>query len=263
MKKIHPTAIIDSKAEILDNVEVGAYSVIDSAVTIGAGTKILNHVSVTGNTTLGSGNTIFPFSVIGTAPQDISYRGEPTSLIIGDRNVIRENCTLNVGTVRGKALTEIGSDNLIMAYSHIAHDCQLGNNILMANGAQLAGHVLIEDFATLGGFSLIHQFVRIGRNSFTSMGSAVNKDLPPYCLASGNYARAIGLNRVGLRRFGMSSDTIDALSKVFRLMILSRQEPDENELSELSVKFPEVAKFISFVRNTKRGIIRTHLKART
>ena len=207
MLNIHSTAIVDPKAVISSGVSIGAFSIIDENVQIGAGSKIHNHVTITGNTKLGKDNVVHPYSAIGIPPQDISYSDEPTKLIIGDRNIIRENCTVSIGTVRGNRITLIGNDNLIMAYSHIAHDCKIGNNILMANGAQLAGHVIIEDYATLGGFSLIHQFVRIGRNSFTSMGSAVNLDLPPYCLASGNYARAIGLNRVGLRRFGMKSKT--------------------------------------------------------
>ena len=149
-----------------------------------------------------------------------------------------------------------------MAYSHVAHDCKLGDKILMANGAQLAGHVFIDNNATLGGFSLIHQFVRLGKYSFTSMGSAINKDLPPYCLASGNYARAIGLNRVGLRRIGMRREGIDALAKVFRLLVQRRNSPEE-ELDILRSRFSEVNEFVIFVKESQRGILRTHLKART
>jgi UDP-N-acetylglucosamine acyltransferase len=215
-----------------------------------------------GQTKIGKNNQIYPFSVIGGPPQDISYKNESTRLIIGDNNIIRENCTLSTGTVRGRSVTEVGNENLIMAYSHVAHDCKLGDKILMANGAQLAGHVFIDNNATLGGFSLIHQFVRLGKYSFTSMGSAINKDLPPYCLASGNYARAIGLNRVGLRRIGMRREVIDALAKVFRLLVQRRNSP-EKELDILRSRFSEVNEFVIFVKESQRGILRTHLKART
>lgn len=263
MSSVHPTAIIDPHAKISNDVSIGPYTLIEADVVIGPGCKIHNHVTITGHTKIGKDNIIHPYTAIGVPPQDISYSDEPTELIIGNRNIIRENCTVSIGTVRGIGETSVGNDNLIMAYSHIAHDCTIGSHILMANGAQLAGHVLIEDYATLGGFSLIHQFVRIGRNSFTSMGSAVNLDLPPYCLASGNYARAIGLNRVGLRRFGMESETLDALSRAFRMLVQRRLEPDEDELLELSNKHPEVKNFVSFIKSSKRGTVRTHLKART
>ena len=195
-------------------------------------------------------------------PRTFLIRNEKTKLLIGDYNVIRENCTLSTGTVKGRSITEVGSHNLIMAYSHVAHDCKLGNHILMANGAQLAGHVFIDDNATLGGFSLIHQFVRIGRYSFTSMGSAVNKDLPPFCLASGNYARAIGLNRVGLRRIGMERKLIDALARAFRILVQRRNSPNLEELDFLGEQFSEVREFIDFIKESKRGILRTHLRAR-
>lgn len=263
MSLVHSSAIVHPKAEISNDVSIGPFSVIQSGVSIGSGCKIHNHVTITGNTKIGKNNIIHPYTAIGIPPQDISYADEPTQLIIGDRNIFRENCTVSIGTIRGNGITTIGNDNLIMAYSHIAHDCIIGSHILMANGAQLAGHVLIEDHATLGGFSLIHQFVRIGRNSFTSMGSALNLDLPPYCLASGNYARAIGLNRVGLKRFGMESEVLKALSRAFRMLVQRRLEPDENELLELSRKHAEVKNFVLFIKSSKRGTIRTHLKART
>jgi UDP-N-acetylglucosamine acyltransferase len=236
--------------------------VIGDGVSIGENTELKSHVSVMGQTKIGKNNQIYPFSVIGGPPQDISYKNESTRLIIGDNNIIRENCTLSTGTVRGRSVTEVGNENLIMAYSHVAHDCKLGDKILMANGAQLAGHVFIDNNATLGGFSLIHQFVRLGKYSFTSMGSAINKDLPPYCLASGNYARAIGLNRVGLRRIGMRREVIDALAKVFRLLVQRRNSPEE-ELDILRSRFSEVNEFVIFVKESQRGILRTHLKART
>ncbi len=263
MSLVHPSAIVHPTAKISADVSIGPFSVIQPNVIIGAGCKIHNHVTITGNTQIGKNNIIHPYTAIGIPPQDKSYADEPTKLIIGDRNIFRENCTVSIGTIRGNGVTTIGNDNLIMAYSHIAHDCIIGSHILMANGAQLAGHVLIEDHATLGGFSLIHQFVRIGRNSFTSMGSAVNLDLPPYCLASGNYARAIGLNRVGLKRFGMQSEVLNALSRAFRMLVQRRLEPDENELLELSNKHAEVKNFVLFVKSSERGTIRTHLKART
>ena len=259
---IHPTATVSRRSEIASSAIIGAYTVIGDGVSIGENTELKSHVSVMGQTKIGKNNQIYPFSVIGGPPQDISYKNESTRLIIGDNNIIRENCTLSTGTVRGRSVTEVGNENLIMAYSHVAHDCKLGDKILMANGAQLAGHVFIDNNATLGGFSLIHQFVRLGKYSFTSMGSAINKDLPPYCLASGNYARAIGLNRVGLRRIGMRREVIDALAKVFRLLVQRRNSPEE-ELDILRSRFSEVNEFVMFVKESQRGILRTHLKART
>ena len=259
---IHPTATVNKSSEIASSAIIGPYTVIGDGVSIGENTELKSHVSVMGQTKIGKNNQIYPFSVIGGPPQDISYKNESTRLIIGDNNIIRENCTLSTGTVRGRSVTEVGNENLIMAYSHVAHDCKLGDKILMANGAQLAGHVFIDNNATLGGFSLIHQFVRLGKYSFTSMGSAINKDLPPYCLASGNYARAIGLNRVGLRRIGMRREVIDALAKVFRLLVQRRNSPEE-ELDILRSRFSEVNEFVIFVKESQRGILRTHLKART
>ena len=259
---IHPTATVSKKSEIASRAIIGPYTVIGDGVSIGENTELKSHVSVMGQTKIGKNNQIYPFSVIGGPPQDISYKNESTRLIIGDNNIIRENCPLSTGTVKGRSVTEVGNENLIMAYSHVAHDCKLGDKILMANGAQLAGHVFIDNNATLGGFSLIHQFVRLGKYSFTSMGSAINKDLPPYCLASGNYARAIGLNRVGLRRIGMRREVIDALAKVFRLLVQRRNSPEE-ELDILRNRFSEVNEFVIFVKESQRGILRTHLKART
>ena len=259
---IHPTATVSKRSEIASSAIIGPYTLIGDGVSIGENTELKSHVSVMGQTKIGKNNQIYPFSVIGGPPQDISYKNESTRLIIGDNNIIRENCTLSTGTVRGRSVTEVGNENLIMAYSHVAHDCKLGDKILMANGAQLAGHVFIDNNATLGGFSLIHQFVRLGKYSFTSMGSAINKDLPPYCLASGNYARAIGLNRVGLRRIGMRREVIDALAKVFRLLVQRRNSPEE-ELDILRSRFSEVNEFVTFVKESQRGILRTHLKART
>ena len=259
---IHPTATVSKRSEIASRATIGTYTVVGDGVSIGENTELKSHVSVMGQTKIGKNNQIYPFSVIGGPPQDISYKNESTRLIIGDNNIIRENCTLSTGTVRGRSVTEVGNENLIMAYSHVAHDCKLGDKILMANGAQLAGHVFIDNNATLGGFSLIHQFVRLGKYSFTSMGSAINKDLPPYCLASGNYARAIGLNRVGLRRIGMRREVIDALAKVFRLLVQRRNSPEE-DLDILRSRFSEVNEFVIFVKESQRGILRTHLKART
>ena len=259
---IHPTATVGKNAEISSSASIGPYTVIGDHVKIDDGTQLLSHISVMGHTYIGKENLIYPFSVIGGPPQDVSYRNEKTKLLIGDNNVIRENCTLSTGTIKGRSVTEVGSHNLIMAYSHVAHDCKLGSHILMANGAQLAGHVFIDDNATLGGFSLIHQFVRIGRYSFTSMGSAVNKDLPPFCLASGNYARAIGLNRVGLRRIGMERKLIDSLARAFRILVQRRNSPNLEELDFLGEQFSEVKEFVDFIKDSKRGILRTHLKAR-
>lgn len=256
---IHTTAIVDPAAKIADNVEIGAYSIIGPDVEIGSGTVIGPHVVVNGPTVIGKDNRFFQFSSVGEEPQDLKFDGEPTRLEIGDRNTFREFCTLNRGTPTGGNLTKIGNDNLFMAYCHVAHDCIVGNNIVIANNTALAGHVIVEDHARLGGFTLVHQFTRLGTSCFTSMGSVVNKDVTPYTLVSGNYAKAIGINKVGLARSGMPKETIRALHKSFRTLLYARKPREEGlaEVAPLVEEYAEVKVFVDFVTNSERGVIRS------
>ena len=255
---IHQTAIIDSSAKIADDVEIGPYSIIGADVEIGAGTWIGPHVVINGPTTIGKENKIFQFSSIGDAPQDLKYAGQATVLEIGDRNTIREYVTFNRGTEEGGGITRIGSDNLFMAYAHVAHDCLVGNNIIFANSSSLAGHVEVGDNVILGGFTLVHQFTRIAPHSFCSMGSAVNRDIPPYVIVSGNYARPRGINKVGLKRRGFSDDLIRAITNTYKLLVRSHKPREEaiQELQPLADQYPEVKAFIEFVVSSERGIIR-------
>jgi UDP-N-acetylglucosamine acyltransferase len=255
---INPRASIDSRASLGDDVSVGAFSVIGPNVHIDTGTWIGPHVVINGPTDIGKDNRIFQFASLGDIPQDKKYQGEASSLVIGDRNTIREYCSINRGTFQDRGKTTIGDDNWIMAYVHIAHDCQVGNHTVFANGATLAGHVIIEDYATLGGFTLVHQFCRIGAYAFCGMGTALNKDLAPYVIASGNLATTHGLNKEGLRRYNFDSATIRALHKAYKLLIKSRALPSESQedIEKLSAEFPEVARMAAFVAASKRGITR-------
>ena len=253
---IHQTAIIDSKARIADDVEIGPYSIVGAGVEIGAGTIIGPHVVVMGPCKIGCDNRIFQFSSIGEAPQDKKYQGEPTWLILGDRNVIREYVTLNRGTDDGNGKTVIGSDNLFMAYSHVAHDCVIGDHAIFANAASLSGHVEVGDYAVLGGFTSVHQFTQIGSKAFCGLGSVVTQDIPPFSTAAGNRARVIGINKEGLKRTGFSDDLIRALHKSFRELLKSRGSKQDAfaNLQPLCDKYPEVEEFVNFVKNSKRGI---------
>ena len=255
---IHPTAIVDAAARIADGVEIGPYSVVGPDVEIGAGTRIGPHCVITGHTTLGSGNQIFQFASIGEAPQDKKYRGEPTRLEIGNNNTIREFCTLNRGTVQDAGVTRIGDDNWLMAYVHVAHDCQIGNRTIFANNAQLAGHVHIEDDVILGGFTLVHQFCRVGAHSITGLGTVLLQDVPPYVKASGNPVHPYGLNSEGLRRRGFSDDTISALKRAYRTLYRSGLTLDEAkaELAAQAADAPEVRRLVDFIDVAGRGIVR-------
>lgn len=254
---IDPKAVVDPRAELADDVVVGAFSIIGPDVHIDAGTWIGPHVVIKGPTRIGRDNKIFQFASLGEAPQDKKYHGEPTELVVGDRNQIREFVTLNRGTVQGRGRTVIGSDNLIMAYVHVAHDCVVGDNVIMSNAASLAGHVQVDDYAILSGFTLVHQFCRIGAHAFTSMGSAVNRDVPPYVLAAGNYAKAYGINKEGLRRRGFSPEQIGALHKAFKLLVKSHnREQGLREAEALAREHAPVAQLLEFVRNSARGIVR-------
>ena len=255
---IHPTAIIDPAAVLAENVSVGAYSIIGADVTIGSGSEIRSHVVINGPTKIGEENRIFQFASVGDAPQDKKYDGEPTSLEVGDRNIIREYVTLNRGTTTGIGKTVIGSDNMFMAYSHVAHDCIVGSNIVFANAASLAGHVEIGDYAILGGFTSVHQFTNIGEKAFCGLGSVITRDIPPFSTAAGNRARTVGINKEGLRRNGFSPELIRALHLCFRDLLKSPGNKDQvyKDLQPLCDQYPEVSRFVDFVRNSKRGIAR-------
>ena len=255
---IHPTAVIDPAAELAEDVSVGPYSVIDANVTIGAGTDIGPHVVIRGTTRIGCQNRIFQFASIGEEPQDKKYAGEPTSLEIGDRNTIREFVTLNRGTAQDDGVTRLGDDNWIMAYVHVAHDCQIGNETIFANNASLAGHVSIGDYAMLGGFTLIHQFCSIGAYSLTAFGSGISKDVPPFVTVGGTPARAHGLNMEGLRRRGFSEESRKALRRAYRTLYresLSLQDALA-ALREQAVSCAEVAMLVEFLEKQSRGIVR-------
>ena len=255
---IHPTAIVDPSAEIDSSVTIGAYSIVGANVNIAENTTIGPHVVIKGPTTIGKDNRIFQFSSIGEIPQDKKFHGENSELIIGDGNTIREYVTINRGTEEDQGYTKIGDRNWIMAYVHIAHDCNVKNDITFANGSTLAGHVTVGDFAILGGFTLVHQFCHIGEYSFCAMGTALNRDLPPYLMASGNYATTHGLNKEGLRRNGFSEDCIQALHNTYMTLVRSKQAKSETtlELDELTAQHPQVKYFVEFISSSKRGIVK-------
>ena len=255
---IHPTAVIDASAELGTDVSIGPYSIIGADVTIGARTEIGPHVVINGPTKIGEDNHIHQFASLGDAPQDKKYAGEPTRLEIGDRNTIREFVTLNRGTVQDEGVTRIGDDNWIMAYVHIAHDCRIGNQTIMANNASMAGHVTVDDYAILGGFTLIHQFCAIGAHSLTAFGSGISKDVPPYVTVGGSPARAHGLNMEGLRRRGFPDTVRKQLKDAYRILYrenLSLQDALVR-LKEAATECGEVGVLVAFLERQTRGIVR-------
>lgn len=258
MSDIHSTAIIDPSARIGEDVTIGPYSVIGADVEIGSNTWIGPHVVINGPTTIGCENRIFQFASIGEMPQDLKYHGEPTRLEIGDRNTIREFSTINRGTVSGGNLTRIGSDNLLMAYIHIAHDCHIGNHVIFSNNASLAGHAVVGDHVILSGFTLVHQFCSIGDHAFTGMGSAVSKDIPPYLLASGSPATPHGINKVGLKRRGFTDMQLRNLTNAYKLLYRRGLTLDEAkaQLSDMAKEHEEIKCFADFLQRTTRSIIR-------
>lgn len=255
---IHEQSVVDPGADLADDVEIGPFCVIGAGVEIGPGTRVGPHTVIRGPTRIGRDNDIFSFSSIGEAPQDLKYNGEATWLVIGDRNTIREYVTLNRGTEDGGGVTRIGSDSLFMAYSHVAHDCTVGDRAIFANAASLAGHVTVGDWAILGGFTSVHQFVRIGEHSFTGLGTVVTRDIPPYVTAAGNHARPYGLNKNGLRRRGFEADAIRGLHRAYMTLVKrrSRDAGAREELDALAEKHPEVRRFVDFIDTSDRGIIR-------
>jgi len=255
---IHPTAIIDPGARLATGVSVGAYSIIGADVDVGENTWIAPHVVISGSTHIGRNNKIYQFSSIGAVPQDKKYAGEKTLLEIGDGNVIREGCTINRGTAQGGGITRIGNNNWIMAYVHIAHDCIIGDNVVFANNASLAGHVTVQDYVILGGFTLVHQFCIVGAYAFTAMASAISKDVPPYLMVSGHMAKPHGLNTEGLKRHGFSSDSISQLRRAYKILYRSNYTVEQalEKLQELEQDCPEVVRWVEFLKNTTRGIVR-------
>ena len=256
--KAHSTAVVDPAADIAVGVEIGAYSIIGPPVKIAEGTGIGPHVVITGHTTIGNNNRFFQFSSIGEECQDKKYAGEETKLIIGDNNTIREFCTFNTGTVQGGGVTRIGNNNWIMAYVHIAHDCNIGNHVIMANNATLGGHVTIGDHAILSGFAGIHQFVEIGMHSFVSFASFVNQSIPPYVTVSGEKAKAKGVNTEGLKRHGFTSEQVQNVRRAYRTLYRSGLSLEEarQKLAGMAEESEEIAPMVEFLTHVERGIIR-------
>ncbi len=255
---IHSTAIINPKAEIDSNVEIGPYSIIGENVFIGSGTVIGPHVVVDPYVTIGSDCNIFQYAAIGAPPQSLKFEGGETYVKIGRGTIVREFVTIHRGTESGGGITEVGEENLLMAYTHIAHDCKTGRKVVLSNNATLAGHITIGDYATIGGLVAIHQFVRIGDYAFIGGKSAVVKDVPPYVIASGDRAELHGLNRVGLKRHGFSKNTLLSLKKTYRIIFrigLTMNEAIERVHAEVE-QIPEVLGFIDFIKSSQRGITR-------
>lgn len=255
---IHPTAIVSETAEIHPSVEVGPYAVIGPHVTIGEGTSIGPHAVVEGRTTIGKGAKLFHHCSVGAAPQDLKYKGEPTRLEIGDGTVIREFASVHIGTEEGGGVTRVGSRCLLMAYSHVAHDVQIGDGVILASGAMLAGHVVVEDHVIFGGISGVHQFVRIGKHAFISGGSMVGMDVPPYCTVSGHRAQLAGLNTVGLVRHKFTEDEIRNIKKAYRILFRMKLGLRE-AMSRVRAEIPgdaNVDHLLRFVEGSQRGITR-------
>ena len=255
---IHPTAIIHPSAQLEAGVSVGPYSVIGEQVRIGAGSQVGAHVVIERWTEIGRDNQIFQFASVGAGPQDLKYRGEETWLKIGDRNRIREFATLHRGTTDGGGLTTVGSDNLFMAYAHVAHDCRVHNRVVMANAATLAGHVEVEDNAILGGLVAVHQFCRVGCHTMISGGAMIAQDIPPYTIAQGDRAKTIGINLIGLKRRGFPETTTRAIKNAYRLMFRSGLRLEE-ALERIDREYGEIAEvrhFAAFIKQSQRGIAR-------
>lgn len=265
MTRIHITAVVDSKAELAEDVEIGPYSVIGPHVKIGSGSKVGSHTVIEGHTTIGKENRFAHFAAIGGAPQDMKYQGEPTQLIIGDRNTIREFTTIHTGTAQDAGITRIGNDNWIMAYVHIAHDCQVGNHTIFSSNAQIAGHVEVNDWAIMGGMSGVHQFVRIGQHAMLGGASALVQDIPPFVIAAGDKAAPHGINVEGLKRRGFTPETIAALRQAYKVLYkdgLSFEDAkaeiqkmiDANAADAMTVE--KLTQFHDFIAASTRGIVR-------
>ncbi len=259
-KTIHPTAIVHPKAELAEDVIIGPYCLIGEHVKIGRGVKLISHVAIEGWTEIGEDCQFFPFSSIGTIPQDLKFQGEMSRLIIGKKNVFREFVTLNRGTTEGGGITKIGDYNFFMAYVHVAHDCQIGDHVVMANAATLAGHITIQDYAIVGGLVGVHQHVRIGCHSMVGGCSAVGMDVPPFTTAAGYRAKLYGLNLVGLRRHGFSHDRIAKLKKAYQILFqekLPLKEAIKRAREEIK-ESEDVNQLLEFIESSERGVYRKH-----
>ncbi|TAK91995.1 MAG: acyl-ACP--UDP-N-acetylglucosamine O-acyltransferase [Burkholderiaceae bacterium] len=264
MSKIHPTALVDPQAQLAEGVEIGAYSIIGPEVSIGANTIIGPHCVIQGRTTIGSDNRFFQFNSIGAVPQDMSFGGEPTALVIGDRNTVREFCTFNLGTLKEEGVTRVGSDNWIMAYVHIAHDVRLGNHTILANNATLAGHVHVGDWAVIGGLSGVHQFVHIGAHAMIGFQGHVAQDVPPYMTVDGNPLTARAINLTGLKRRDFSAERISAIKQMHKLLYRSALTLEQavaaiTELRDAQTDASirgDMDTMLTFLANAKRGIVR-------
>ncbi len=257
---IHPTAVVATTAEIDSSAEIGPYTVIEDNVKIGAGTVVKAHAVISGPTVIGSNNTIHSYATVGGAPQDSSYKGEPTELIIGDNNEIREYATIHRGTVHGGGKTIIGNNVLLMAYTHVAHDCRVDDHVIMANVATLAGHVEIGKHATLGGLVAVHQFCRVGCYSYIGGMSGISRDVPPYMLLAGTRKKTklSGINKIGLRRAGFSKESIQHLDSAFRTVFRTEELLKKDAFAVVKEQFPdteEVLYLVEFLENSKRGFV--------
>ncbi|MEW5009570.1 MAG: acyl-ACP--UDP-N-acetylglucosamine O-acyltransferase [Cycloclasticus sp.] len=255
---IHPTAIIDASASIADDVSIGPYTVIGANVSIDSGTKINSHVTINGTTKIGKNNRIYQFSSIGEDPQDKKYAGEPSFLEIGDNNEIREFTSIHRGTTQDKNITKIGSNNLFMAYCHVAHDCVIADDVILANAASLAGHVHIGQNVILGGFSIVHQFCQLGDHCFSAMGSAITKDVPPFVMVGGRPTKPHGINAVGLDRRGFSKEAVLQIKRAYKTLYKSGLKLVEanEQLAVMAESQPELQVMVDFLQNSNRGIMR-------
>jgi UDP-N-acetylglucosamine acyltransferase len=255
---IDARAIVSPDAQLAPDATVGPFSVIGPQVRIGPRTVIGPHAVINGPTTIGADNRIFQFASIGDAPQDKKYRGEPTQLVIGDRNVFRESCTINRGTTHDKGVTRIGDDNLFMAYSHVAHDCLIGNNTVFANSVALGGHVEVGDWVILGGLTAVHQFTKIGAHAFLGGGAILSRDVPPYVMVAGNPAVPHGVNAEGLRRRGFSDEQVRHIREAYRLLYRSELKLAEalTQLAPLAEQHPEIHTFVEFIHGSTRSLVR-------
>jgi UDP-N-acetylglucosamine acyltransferase len=255
---VHPTAIVDPRAKVHPEAEIGPFVVIGPDVTIGAGTTVGPHAVIDGDTTIGERNRIFHHASVGAPPQDLKYAGEKTKLVIGDENLIREFSTLHTGTVGGGGVTRVGNKNLFMAYSHVAHDCVVGNGCVLANAATLAGHVEVGDHVIVGGLSAVHQFTRLGKHAFLAGGAMVVMDVPPYCTAQGDRAELAGLNSVGLTRHGFTEEQIGRIKDAYKILFRSKLGLNE-ALDRVKAEHgghPEIDHLLEFIASSKRGITR-------
>ncbi|MBL4710984.1 MAG: acyl-ACP--UDP-N-acetylglucosamine O-acyltransferase [Gammaproteobacteria bacterium] len=255
---IHPQAIVDASAKIADDVSIGPFTVIGAEVEIGSGTTVASHVVINGPTIIGQDNRIFQFASVGEKPQDLKFNDEATQLIVGDRNTIREYVTLHRGTPGGGGVTRIGNDNLFMVSSHVAHDCVVGDHAILANATAIAGHVVVGDHAILGGYTTVHQFTRIGEHAFTGFSTAIDRDVLPFFTVAGNRARAIGINKEGLKRRGFTAETIKSLQSAFKLLVKSScsHKVALEKVEEIAQQDDNVRLMVDFLNASERGWIR-------